>query len=61
MKNYKQKRLKAGLYEYRNYTIEKKQIMLGQPETWAFTDESGTTYCAKTLKNCKEWIDSIES
>lgn len=61
MTEYKQKKIKSGLYEYRDYTIEKRQIIIGQKETWVFSDLSGTTYNATTLKKCKEWIDIIET
>jgi len=57
---YKQKKLGSGLYEYRDYEIKKTKILLNKAEMWAFADKSGTTYTAKTLKKCKEWIDSIQ-
>lgn len=55
---HKHKKLDTGLYEYRDYTIRKMNILIDK-ETWAFADASGTTYNAKTLKKCKEWIDTI--
>ena len=67
-KNYKQKKVEPGLYEYRGFAIEDMQKRAGAPEkVWGFgkVPEGKTVYSAEyddasnSLKEAKSFIDNM--
>ena len=56
------KKIKKGKYEYKGYIIFKNEYGMWLVDEPAFSERHGkyyhTVYGEKTLKDCKDWIDS---